>query len=315
MRKALAIGSIFAFIGGGAVIASGVSIPSVYSPAAAEGGAALDTLFWEDFESYSVGSTLPATGDGVEGGGSWGNDHRSGNGTADDSGQGVIRVSDTYAYSGSNSLEFGWAALTDILEQDGAFGENVTEWWLNLKVLYAAGTETNRIRWTHGPDQPSSNNNKFLRVWGSDGGDDYASNTAKVGASTWRTGTANSTIAADWNQSGGGMGPKGGFFAWTDTATAAGDLGVWIDTKVHVKLSTSDSSNDGEYQLCRDDVLLTNSSTLDIHTSANNPRYHNQFYVQGAFNDPPVVTGSDTTSVWVDDVLFVKSDPGWACMS
>jgi hypothetical protein len=98
----------------------------------------------------------------------------------------------------------------------------------------------------------------------------------------------------------GGYGPK-----WL-SAFGSWNRGQWLQIRVHARLSTSDTTNDGFVKLYADGKLVIDAVNLPLHSSSN-ARYLRNGYLLGWSN-----SGYDAdTEFKVDNIKFYSNDPGW----
>ncbi len=139
----------------------------------------------------------------------------------------------------------------------------------------------------------STDNNKFIRLWGSD-----YNNVEKVGLSTWPTSNGGSKLIADWNN-GGGIGPKGS--QHSDFITSS-DLGKWMTIKIQFVAATS--TQPGTLNLWKNGVkVIDNTGTVDSYRSGE-PHAYRYGYLLGWSNSG----FTQTTSILIDDVTFATSE-------
>lgn len=200
-----------------------------------------------------------------------------------------VSVSTVRAHQGSRSVKFHFVGDSDLTADAWAelrfdLGAVYPELWVRYQ-LYIPNNYTHR-------DAISSDNNKFIRLWGMTY-NDYE----KVGACTWLNEPANgySELIADWNYHGDGVGPKG---VAKQQFIAASDRGQWIDTMVHVKAATATTF--GTIQFWKNGVLVIDgTATMDNYTTgeAHGYRYG---YLLGWANSG----FTQDTDLFIDDVVF-----------
>ena len=175
-----------------------------------------------------------------------------------------IQVSTNNPKTGSYSLQFNFQPADGdgdaIAEQRFDMGALYKEVEIEFDLYIPDGTEPwGSAAYSHVADSPS--NNKFLRLWASDAGNTAPNgynSVEKVGASLWADGDGGSTFIFDWNQGGGGVGPKNttipGFIS-------PSDRGTWINVRMYFKHATyydgsSSTAGDGRVKLWKNDALL-----------------------------------------------------------
>ena len=212
-------------------------------------------------------------------------------------------VSTTQKVSGTHSLKFafvGHPTDDDRAEQRFSIGSNVTQLWVDFQ-LYVPSNYVHR-------DGPSSDNNKFFRLWG----DDYnAAN--KVGCSTYLE-SSESRIYYEYvyytytNQV--GRGPGGVPGARSDPVDfATGDyvsmVGTWTRIRLHFKMPTA-AQTDGEFRMWYGNTLVETFTSIPGKYDSAIP-YWNTGYFLGAANSG----FTDNTDFFIDDVVLHTADPSW----
>ncbi|MCK7577959.1 MAG: hypothetical protein MZV65_20815 [Chromatiales bacterium] len=118
--------------------------------------------------------------------------------------------------------------------------------------------------------------------------DDYE----KIGASTWYN-QGYSDPQADWNSTGGGMGPSG---QDDPSFVTASDLGKWMDVKIYVKAATATAK--GTFQIWKNGTLVINNSNIVnnyVRGSSCLPLWLSPWMLHAGF--------SQTTNLYIDDVI------------
>src|SRR5690606_21754621 len=136
------------------------------------------------------------------------------------------------------------------------------------------------------------------RLWGNDYN---ASN--KHGASTLPSGGGDSRLIVEYGRDEGPIGAydapsKNGFI--TDN-----ERGRWNHFRWHSKMASSSSSNDGVVEVWWNGTLVARDTSMDIYGSGRN--YIDQGYLLGWANSG----FASKTSIFIDDVRFYDTDPGW----
>ena len=198
-----------------------------------------------------------------------------------------VTVSSVRASSGDYSARFEFEPSTT----GDAFAElrfdlhsQQREIWIRYD-LYIPSNYSHR-------DAPSSDNNKFFRLWGSD----YDS-PEKVGASLWPTSANGSRLAFDWN-TGNGIGPKGDRYG----LISEDDLGRWMAVKVHALAATSERK--GSLRLWKNGNLVLDASAEVDNFSAGEPHSYRKGYLLGWSNSG----FSSRTFLHIDDVVFATEE-------
>ena len=200
-----------------------------------------------------------------------------------------VTVSTDRAHAGSRSAKFhfgGNASLDADAWSELRFdlGAVYPELWLRYRLHIPAN-------FVH-RDANSSDNNKFIRLWGS-----TYSDLEKVGASTWLNAPADgySALIVDWNSNGDGIGPKG---TVCGQFIAAADRGTWMDVMIHAKAATATAR--GTFQVWKNGSLaIDGAGTVDNFTAgeAHGYRYG---YLLGWANSG----FAQDTDFAIDDVVF-----------
>lgn len=201
-----------------------------------------------------------------------------------------VSLSSDRAHGGSRAAKFHFAgdpAITGDAWSELRFdlGAVHPELWIRYQ-LYIPGN------YAHRDADGASDNNKFIRLWGSTYDD-----LEKAGASTWLDSPPDgfSALITDWNRHGDGIGPKGGAF---DRFIGPADRGTWIDVMIHAKAATATAF--GGMRFWKNGVLaIDGTGTMDNYTpgEAHGYRYG---YLLGWAN-----TGfAADTDLYIDDVVF-----------
>jgi len=268
------------------VSATASGVGTVSFSANATSSPAEGAFFFTDFESDRPGSK--PSGDGVF---SWG---VSDGGTS---------VTDEWAMTGSKSLRFRIPKSSEPgvnynNEIRFSLGRKVTEIWIEYYLYYPDGTEgiPGVERYRHGEDPNSSDNDKFFRIWGGS-----YSNRNKIGFSTRPLPDPDdSNIFPEYAKDGGGLGTYG--LGSEDFVTDA-VRGQWIQVRLHFRLDTG--SGDGQIHLWIDGAPVIGHSGLYVGPLTN--RFWDAGYFFGAAN-----SGSPNPSaIYMDDLQFFATDPGW----
>lgn len=167
---------------------------------------------------------------------------------------------DWNAKDGDFSLRFRYPAGEAMSEQrfqlGGAYPDIWFQYWVRVPTNY-----------THGGSSPS--NHKFFALWM----DDYSSkgNGPTVAWEFWGAGGGSSNLA--FHYSDGGNTVMGGHKQYTDFISVPSDRGRWMEITIHIKASSSSSSNDGVIELWRRWEGQSASQRTQLHktTSADLP--------------------------------------------
>jgi hypothetical protein len=201
---------------------------------------------------------------------------------------GVSVINTTTAKSGSYAARFhfdGGSIDTDAAaELRFDIGSAKTELWIQYDI-YIPSNYVHR-------DAPSSDNNKFLRLWGV-----IYDDVEKLGFSMWPTGSG-SALVPDWN-TGAGIGPNG---ASSDNFIASGDLGKWMTVKVYVKAATA--SANGTLKLWKNGTLVIDNTNKLNNYAASGIHAYRYGYIFGYSNSGFTAA----TDILVDNVVFATSE-------
>lgn len=244
-------------------------------------------FYTTDFESDGVGSD-PA-GDGSF---SWSS-------TSAD-------VSSDLSRSGSNSLKFPVHGPSTQYNNEArwSMGRQVAEVWIEYYLYYPDGTEgiAGVGKYEHGEDPTSSDNDKFIRIFG----DSYSDLYAKTGASTvplnsgrdealgfdyeW-DGTVNTETIV---QAPGHVNP------WVDISW----LAQWVQVRVYARFD--DGSGNGEFKVWRNGEL-----GMHVYNRQHASESHVDFWDRGYFFGSANSGAPRQSAIYMDDLKFYASDPGW----
>src|SRR5690606_30010020 len=141
-------------------------------------------------------------------------------------------------------------------------------------------------------------NDKFFRIWGGD-----YNNQNKVGLSTWGRNGADPIIQFDRSKPewANGIGPSGGPSATWPISQMKDD---WHRVRMHFRHATT-AQRDALFQLWLNDELLINWVNADQKYTSQ--PYWDTGYILGYDNSHH----SQPREVWIDNVRFFDSDPGW----
>lgn len=184
-------------------------------------------------------------------------------------------------------------------------GHEVQQLWIELWVYYPDGTEgLGSARYEHRDDE-SSDNNKFLRLWSGD----YNSRP-KVGASTLPMDepAGDSRLINEYNPVGSGMGNFGsGSATWvTDDTPVTCRRGQWCQVRMHYVVADVGQSN-GEARWWIDGELVYENTELPNAAESESDNVLDRGYLLGWANSG----FTELTHVYVDDVTFCDTDPGF----
>lgn len=218
-------------------------------------------------------------------------------------------VSDAFGHGDQHALQFSFGP--DASGEDSTselrftLGQQLDEIWLELYVYYPDGTEgLGSARYVH-RDDVSSDNNKFLRLWS----DDYDSRP-KVGASTRPVDdpAGDSWLINEYNPVGSSMGNFGsGGAAWvTDRKAATCARGTWCQIRMHYVIADVGIDN-GQARWWIDGQLVYENTQLPNAAESEADNFLDRGYLMGWANSG----FTDLTYVYVDDVSFCDTDPGF----
>lgn len=196
----------------------------------------------------------------------------------------TLPVTSERAKTGSKSVKFHFGPDSNWAELRFQFDKPYQEVWFQMS-MYVPANYTHRI----GGDGP---NNKIFRMWGNDYG-----NYEKIGYSVWPDDGGMSAIAADWDQHGAGLGPKGNFKSFFTAA----DLGKWMTVKIYAKAATATTK--GTMKIWKNGTLLLTDTAVDNYTASEIHAYQ-YGYILGNANSGFAAT----TDFYVDDVVFATTE-------
>ena len=224
-------------------------------------------------------------------------------------------VSEGFGHGDSHALRFSFGP--DASGEDSTselrfeLGREVDALWVSMAIYYPDGTEDLGSAAYEHRDDVSSDNNKFIRLWSGD----YNSEP-KVGAST-RPSTADgvqSGLTNEFRPLGSGMGNYGsGNTAWvSDGEPGTCTRGSWCTVQMEFRLGDVSESNgvgesNGIARWWIDGTLVYDHVELANAAGSQAENYLDRGYLQGWANSG----FSDLTYVYIDDVAFCDSDPGW----
>lgn len=261
-------------------------------------------LFADDFESYSIGSTIEGKG---------GNGFRWGDGNGYQP-----RVSSEVAHSGSKSLKFPYGPTEPSgashwwSEQRFTLGQQVKELWIEFWIYHPRGGEPldpsdewNRLsgstmnRFCHPYRNPS--NNKYMRLWG--GADGY-DKEGTWGFSANGTGNCDSSMGHEYAHYGHGVTP--GYYS-SPRVSLANDAnrGRWVHMRFYNKMASGPNRADGVARVWMDGRLVIDRR--DANSYSDRFPYTDRGYLMGYDN----ARFDQTTFIYIDDVRFYTSNPGW----
>lgn len=163
----------------------------------------------------------------------------------------------------------------------------------------------------------SATNNKLFRLWGNmgDRGESYDSSWVKWGAQTWSEENGGNGTPGESRVQTNFTAPK------TADPTAhvlfngangsgfitAADQGAWMQVRAHAKIASSADAKDGVVEWWKNGELWAQSTGLDFYDPSGAGNYFDIGYLFGAAN-----SGFDElTYLWLDDLSFFDTDPGW----
>lgn len=176
-------------------------------------------------------------------------------------------------------------------------GRNLTEVWIDMEVWFPVG-------YTHKTTNPS--NDKFIRIWGTDYGDDN-----KVGASTWYNSGFSplfTSMRIDRTCT-SGVGPSAPLAGGPTSPTVEFDatLGAWTRVRLHYLMCTSTVANDALAEVWIGETKVISWDTQNALYDSAVPYWLNG-YLFGAAN---TVFPTDTHFYIKEGLAFYESDPGW----
>lgn len=218
-------------------------------------------------------------------------------------------VSDGFGHGDDRALLFSFGP--DAPGEDSTselrfeLGREVQQLWIELWVYYPDGTEGLGSAAHEHRDDESSDNNKFLRLWSGD----YNSRP-KVGASTLPMDdpAGDSHLINEYNPVGSSMGNFGsGGATWiTDDASATCHRGQWCQIRMHFVVADVGESN-GEARWWIDGELVYENTELPNAAQSERENVLDRGYLMGWANSG----FSELTHVYIDDVRFCDTDPGF----
>lgn len=202
-----------------------------------------------------------------------------------------VSVVPSPSFVGTNSAEFSYKGSSDL--SSDAFselrfdlGRVYPEVWMDLHIYIPSNYEHRNASGT--------DNNKFLRMWGATYNDGE-----KLGLSFWPSGSAVSTMIADWSRPGEGIGPKGESYSSFITQS---DKGKWMNVRVQVVAAQS-SSTPGSLRVWKNGNLVIDNSGIVSNYRSGEPHGYRYGYLLGWSN-----SGFNTTTKFnIDGVVFATS--------
>jgi hypothetical protein len=143
-------------------------------------------------------------------------------------------------------------------------------------------------------DAIGSDNNKILRLWGSD-----YNNVEKIGLSTWPGSSNSSRLIADWNRGGAGIGPKG---PEASSFITESDLGKWMKVRFQV-IAASSLSSPGSMRVWKNDELIIDHYQAVDNFYSGEPHSYRYGYLMGWSNSG----FNELTKINIDGVVFATS--------
>lgn len=173
-------------------------------------------------------------------------------------------------------------------------------------------------------DGPSSDNNKWTRVWSGnlgDGNGGYSQYHVKGGFSTDRTSpvTGDSRMRCEYGYSGSGCGQEGVGQQGTPFTPVVFEAGAgrWYKIVEEIGLSSAPGVSDGVLRMWVDDVLVADHDDLDFYSRCpSGSHYFNRGYIEGASNSGWTETVDTYTARLRFAPTYADADPdnttGWA---
>lgn len=270
----------------------------------ATGGAPTIKATCEAVDSSSLAVTVSSSSDLVYFADKFGSGSRkaSTGGYGWTSADSTVTISNLNPYSGdSYSMHFAMGTAGGKAEQRFQLGANLTEVYLGWYHYIPNGAEGTGSADYYHRNGPSSDNNKWLRLWDSYAGSAdaaYSASRVKCGASTrpqpstggesnldmgdqiiWKNASGVSVYYGDAGQGAQGP-PPWGYTNWI----VAGDHGTWIKIQFRAKLATSTTANDGILQWWKNGTQVFSHTALDFIDHQNLGNWFKYGYLLGADN-------------------------------
>lgn len=202
------------------------------------------------------------------------------------------------AMDGSHTLRFLYPATNYMSEQrfdlGGAYKDIWFQYWLKVPINYSHSTQ-------------SPGNRKFFALWM----DDYSSkgNGPTIAWEFWRDSEGSSVLA--FHYSDGGYTTMGVHQQYTPFISVPADRGRWMEVTLHVKASSSSSSNDGVIEMWRrwrneapsQRKLIHRTTNADLAIPSGGPNGWAAGYIMGWAN---ASYAEDTQ--WLLDVFTVSTE-------
>lgn len=229
-----------------------------------------EVIFQDDFSSGDLSKT--------QSGAQWGS-------------QVYVSVVSSPSLSSDNSARFYFKGSSDLSEDAFSelrfdLGKLYPELWMQF-YLYVPENYEHR-------DAQSTDNNKFLRLWGSSYNDNE-----KLGLSTWLGSSGGSQMIADWNRQGEGIGPKGETYSSFITSS---DRGKWMKVRVHV-IAAKSATTPGSIRVWKNDELVIDNYQIVDSYASGEPHAYRYGYLLGWSN-----SGFNVDTYFnIDNVIFATS--------
>lgn len=182
------------------------------------------------------------------------------------------------------------------------FGTNKQEIWWEYYIYFPDGTEgLGSGAYDHqnvsGPD-----NNKFFKLMEQDSG-----STITFLMESFPKSSPNITgTRAMWGNPEDGVSSNGHGMTDVNDLVTESDLGNWVQFRFHQKISDEGGAN-GRYEFWKNGVQKIdetfNNEPSDYANAVMKKGYLMGWWNAGVVNDP--------TYIWIDDVKFYDTDPGW----
>jgi hypothetical protein len=209
--------------------------------------------------------------------------------------------------TGTHSLRFSYPDGGSFAEQRWTITP-VRELWFEYWVYFPDGTEgLGTAAYAHDVPPSGSNNNKLWKVA------ERHSGAAVTALLECRPGSvvsaASNVISAGrpmWGKPDDGVGSNNYGMPTNLGVVNDEDLGVWRRWRFHLKVSDEGASN-GAWEMWKDDTLLISDTSIANDASV----YSEAFWIEGYFFGANNAEVNADTYIWMDDLKFYTSDPGW----
>ena len=220
-------------------------------------------------------------------------------------------IDSVIVHSGTKSLHFKWNDPGNANAEQRFHHPPVSEYWLEFYLYLPDGTEDDGQggtlpKYQHYSAAGASNNNKFLSAWPPSG---YSS-APDIAVQTRASPSPYDNLAFNYSD-----GALVKFKEWVGSVPKlygdVGDLGRWMQIRIHLKLSSDFHVADGIVQIWLDGVLGLNAQGLNWWDKDLEETALQHGYLMGWRNDISNAGLVTAQHVFVDDLAFHVSDPGW----